>query len=372
MLDTKLKLRPGHTSDRPWMEPSPLRALFWNVTSACNYRCGICFSDSGKPQPNELTTGEAREFLRQVKAAGIRDVIISGGEPFVRKDLIEILAYMAELGIAARIASNGSLLTDEVLDRLMRETLAKSFQISLDTLDPDLYGEFHGVGREGLQTALDALRRIQERGFHTTISARLTPQTLPGIPQLLDLACEEGWSTVTVHAILHTRRCDGAYPQDADILSLLSPVLEHFVSLPERWLVETYIPWAQYHPVVKRLEKQVRVVRRGCRAGRDRLTVNADGAISPCVCLDVPAAYVGNVRCDDLLDVFRNAPLCEMLRHPQEHGICQDCPSVGTCGGGCRAAAYALTGRLDGQDESCPVWQRRQAALQATRSPLEK
>ncbi len=362
MLDVKLKLKPGHTSERAWMEPSPLRQLFWNITYACNYRCKICFTDAGSGGPEELTTEEAKDVVRRAHDAGVGDIIISGGEPFMRDDIVEILACMAELGMTVRFASNGSLLTDELLDRLRGETLTKSFQISLDTLDPRLYRETHGTSPEALPSALEALRSIKEHGFHTTVSVRLTPATLPGIPQLLDRACSEGWSTVTVHCPVHMRRIADAFPQDADFLGLLGPVFDHFTALPKHWLVEMYIPWAQYHPGMRRLEKRIRVVYRGCIAGRDRLTINPTGWLSPCVCLDVEEAYVGNIREDDLQDTFRDSPLCEMLRHPQEHGICVDCPHVEVCGGGCRASAFALTGRLDGLDRACPLRKRMFAA----------
>ena len=99
MLDIKLKLTPGHTTERSWMEPSPLKTLFWNVTCACNYRCPICFTDSAERRANELTTDEADAMLRQAHAAGVHDFIISGGEPFVRPDMLELLRRMAELGI---------------------------------------------------------------------------------------------------------------------------------------------------------------------------------------------------------------------------------------------------------------------------------
>ena len=359
MLDIKLKLRPGHTSERQWLEPSPLRQLFWNVTYDCNYACKICFTDAGERNPDELTTREAKDVVRRACQAGVRDIIISGGEPFMREDMVEILAYMGQMGITARIATNGSLLTDELLKRLCSDTLTRSFQVSLDTADPHLYGALHGTSPGALDLVLGALQRVKEYGFHPTVSVRATPETLPGIPQLLDLACAEGWATVTVHCPVHVRRTEGAFPQDADMLSLLAPVLDHFVSLPERWLVETYIPWAPYHPVMEELGRRIRIVHRGCRAGRDRLTINPAGDLSPCVCMDVPEAYVGNVRRDDLLDVFHNSDLCNRMRQPHEHGICTECPLVSTCGGGCRAAAFALIGRLDGQDKSCPVWQRR-------------
>ncbi len=362
MLDIKLKIEPGHTSERDWMAPSPLTKLFWNVTAACNFQCPICFADGGRPRAGELTTAEARKMLASASRAGVRDIIISGGEPFCRPDILDLLEEMADLGITARIATNGTLLSDEALDRLRRETRTLSFQVSLDSLDPEVYSAVHGVPGQHLDAALRALRGIRERGFHTTVSTRLTAATLPTIPEMLDRAVEEGWATVTVHIPVHTRRCLGAPGATADALSLLGPVFDHFCRLRRRWLVETYIPWAPYHPMMERLAERVRVVHCGCRAGRDRLTIQPDGAITPCVCLDVPEVRLGNVRSDDLAEVFERSALLRVYRRPEEFGICGECPHVRVCGGGCRTTAFALTGRVDGQDGSCPIWQRFIAA----------
>lgn len=350
------------------MEPSPLRTLFWNVTYACNLHCGICFTDSGKAHREELSTEQAVEMVRKAHAAGVRDILVSGGEPFLRRDLIDMLKFMGSLGITARIASNGTLLTEKILRKLRGETLTKSFQISLDTVDSDLYAELHGAPPGTLERVLENLGRIQEAGFHTTVSTRLTPQTLAGIPRLIDLAAKEGWATVTIHFPVHTRRIRGSYQQDEDVLALLAPVFEHFCALPERWLIETYIPWAEYHPLVRKFKKRIKIVNRGCRAGRDRLTLNPTGWLSPCVCLDVEEAYVGHVERGSLEDAFLNSRGCDMLRRPEKYGICADCPNVKKCGGGCRAAAFALSRRLDGQDTSCPVWKQR-ASKETTTQP---
>ncbi|HWR97879.1 MAG TPA: SPASM domain-containing protein, partial [Candidatus Methanoperedens sp.] len=149
-----------------------------------------------------------------------------------------------------------------------------------------------------------------------------------------------------------------AWAADADLLALLEPAFEHFLG-GEHWLVETYIPWAPLHPLLRRLAERVRVVHRGCSAGRDRLTVNPGGVLSPCVCLDVAEAGIGNVREHDLATIFASAALCEVFRKPGEHGVCADCSLLPSCGGGCRAAAFALTGSLRGEDGSCPVRRAR-------------
>ena len=295
--------------------------------------------------------------MDRIRDAGVRDVLISGGEPFVRPDLVDILERMAGHGIVVRVATNGSLLDDGLLKRLKDRTLVRSFQVSLDTVDPETYAAVHGTGGGVLERVLANIDLIRERGFHTTTSVRLTPRTLPGIPDLLDAAVRGDWATVTVHLPVHTRRIRDAFPQDADVFTLMEPVFDHFLGLPRRWLVETYVPWAEYHPAVRRLEKRIKVVHRGCRAGRDRLTIHPTGALSPCVCMDRPEAYHGNIRDVDLRAAFEGSPACAILRDPGAHGLCADCVHAPHCGAGCRAAALAMDGRIDALDGSCPVRQ---------------
>jgi AdoMet-dependent heme synthase len=367
MLDIKLKLKPGHDDGRDWMASSPLRVLFWNVTYDCNFRCRICFASAGQQAEDELNTKEAKAMLRAAVAAGVKDIVVSGGEPFVRPDLLELLSYMAELGLGVRIASNGSLLNEGLLRRLRAETLVRSFMISVDTLDPAAYRELHGVSDELLAAALRALDHIRDLGFHTTVSARVTPQTLPGLPNLLDRAAADGWATLTLLFPVYVGRVEGAWPHDTDLIGLIEPLFERFLALPERWLVETCIPWARHHPVIQRLQERTRVSHVGCGAGRTSLVLQPTGWLCPCLCMDIPEGRLGNVRQGDVGKLFAESPICRMMRAPKAHGICEDCDEVAACGGGCRAVAFAMTRQLNGSDLSCPVRRRKlaEAAAQA-------
>jgi radical SAM protein with 4Fe4S-binding SPASM domain len=367
MIDVKLKLTPGHASDKDWMADSSFEQIFWNINSTCNFQCGICFSSSGPRSGNDLTTAEARKVIRDATKAEVKDIVVSGGEPFLRPDLFELLVYMKEHGVTARIATNGSLLNRPLLEALRRETSTKAFQVSLDSLDRDTYREIHKAPAEMLDTAVEALAIMRELGFHTTVSSRLGPKTLRTLPALLDRAVAEDWSTVTIHLPLHTGRIAGSWPQNEDLLTRLEPIFEHFLSLPKHWLVETNIPWAPYHPVIRKLSKRIRVAHAGCGACRCRIAIHADGTITPCICINDPAAHMGNVRHDDLGAIFRDHPLAALLRHPDAHDLCTDCKNVTRCGAGCRASALVLSGTIDGLDGSCPVRRLREKPKVAER-----
>jgi len=182
MLDIKLKLKPGHTSERSWMEPSPLRALFWNITYNCTYNCSICFTDSGTRHSDELTTEEAHDVVEKIYQAGIRDLIISGGEPFIREDIVDILVHMGERSINARIASNGSLLTDDILDTLGSTPTPHYLRILVSTL-PFVFS-FSLLKSSSCTPAGNSTTPIQEpSGCHssrcTLASALISPKHLP-------------------------------------------------------------------------------------------------------------------------------------------------------------------------------------------------
>ena len=357
MLDVKLKIRPGHVNKTEWMKALKIRRMGWNVTHACNYRCRVCYSSSGKPAANELSTSEAKDMIRQARDMGVTRFVISGGEPFMRPDMIEVLAFMGDLGIDALVATNGSLLTRDMLARLRDQTKATSFQVSLDTLDRQRYAEFHGVRAEMLDRALRSLDYIQEAGFHTTVSTRPTPMNLPGIPDLLDLALRQQWPTVTIHWPLPVGRTEDCWPPDTDMLSLLAPVFEHFLQMSEHWVIQMSIPWARYHPAVQALAKRIRVVHKGCNACREILCIDANGDVLPMSCMTWEECWMGNLRERTLARAYGDSPMPDLMKRPWEHGICTDCAYVGDCGGGCRARAIARGRRLDALDMSCPVRQ---------------
>jgi len=87
----------------------------WEVTNSCNLRCKQCHACSGHPMPGELDTEEGKRLLDSIASIEeFRMLALGGGEPLVRPDIVELVAYARNLGLEISIATNGTLLTKEL------------------------------------------------------------------------------------------------------------------------------------------------------------------------------------------------------------------------------------------------------------------
>jgi MoaA/NifB/PqqE/SkfB family radical SAM enzyme len=97
-------LRPDDDSER-----RPV--VVWDVTRSCNLACIHCFADSAaQAYPGELTTAQGRELLEDLAQFGVREVVLSGGEPLVRRDTLALVEYSRALGLTFALSTNGTLL----------------------------------------------------------------------------------------------------------------------------------------------------------------------------------------------------------------------------------------------------------------------
>src|SRR3972149_3518974 len=126
---------PGaHPSPRPPAELGPV--VIWNVTRRCNLRCLHCPWDSAnRPYPGELTTAEAWRVIDDLAAFRVPGVVLSGGEPLMRADLLELAAYAQHAGLPVTLATTGTLIDRRTALRL-RAVGCAYVGISLDGLGP--------------------------------------------------------------------------------------------------------------------------------------------------------------------------------------------------------------------------------------------
>src|SRR5947209_749263 len=106
----------------------------WNLTKRCNLRCPHCYLEAGRRADDELSTAECLAIVPELAALGTEMVILTGGEPLLRRDVHDIAAAAAHSGMWVVMGTNGVLVTDAVAARMV-ECGVKGVAVSLDSID---------------------------------------------------------------------------------------------------------------------------------------------------------------------------------------------------------------------------------------------
>ena len=141
--------------------------VLWEITNTCNYHCSYCiFSSESKKYENELTTNEVKKAIQDLKQNNFSYIKFTGGEPFVRKDMIEILKYASKLGFDMDISTNASLITSEIAKKL-KEINFPMVHVSLDGYDKESHEYVRG--KNTFEPTLRGIRNLTENNIYTRI-----------------------------------------------------------------------------------------------------------------------------------------------------------------------------------------------------------
>lgn len=348
-------------------ESRPL-VVSWNVTQACNLRCPHCYLGAARRSPRELGTAEALALVAEIAALGTELLILSGGEPLLRRDLVRLARRASAFGLAVVVGTNGTLL-DAAAARRLKEAGVRGVGISLDSLDPAKHDGFRGV-RGAWAKALAALDACLAAGLEVALQASVLPFNYEEIPRIAAFARERGALAFNAYFLV----CTGRGEKLADITREQHDVLlGELLALQARWAGadQRFMVRAKCAPHLKRLawERLERgelepaaavmlLAGAGCPAGRSYLRIGPEGDVTPCPYL--PLA-LGNVRARSLREIWRDAEPLGRLRRIALGGRCGGCALREHCGG-CRARAFARSGDLYGEDPWCTRPMTRAAA----------
>ncbi len=167
--------------------------ISWNLTRMCNLRCPHCYLEAGRKAENELTTDECLGLIDEMKTLGTEMLILTGGEPLLRRDIYDIARHASSQGIWVVMGTNGVLLDDEVA-RKMIECGVQGVAISIDSLDPAKHDHFRG-GPNAWEHSVRALDICRANGLQVVVQTTIMDMNYAEIPQMLAFAREKGpWS----------------------------------------------------------------------------------------------------------------------------------------------------------------------------------
>lgn len=366
-------------NDRPFM-------IIWETTHACDLACRHCRAEAiAEHDPLSLTYEEGKRLLEQVDSFGKpRPIFIfTGGDPFKRADLFELMAYGNELGLVMAVSPSGTPLLNEENLRRVKENGGKAISLSIDGSTPERHDNFRQVpGSFALTT--NGWQLARKVGLKLQLNTTVTRYNLEDLPEIFRLVLDYGamtWSLFFLVPVGRGRAEDEVSPAEYeavmhflyDCSKYISAktteghhykrvVLQRSILDKKGLAVEEYF---DLHPIYFQLREELeRIVNeRGLQpresivrtpmhinAGNGFVFISRRGEVFPSGFMPVS---VGNVRQRSLVDLYRESPLFNDLRDPSKlEGRCGLCEFSGVCGGS-RSRAYALSGDPLAEEPFC-------------------
>ncbi|WP_350339471.1 TIGR04053 family radical SAM/SPASM domain-containing protein [Pengzhenrongella frigida] len=360
-------------SERPFI-------VIWEVTRACQLACTHCRAEAIRSRnPLELSTAEGKRLLDELASFGTPRplVVLTGGDPFERPDLPELVAHGTELGLSMALSPS-------VTDRLTRPVLvelhaagAKAVSLSLDGASAQTHDSFRGV--DGVFDAtLEAARMVRDVGFRLQINTTVTSGNVHELPEVLKTVIDLGASLWSVFFLIPTGRGKALEPLTAadeeevlhwlhdasSFIAIKTTEAPHYRRLAiQRSGVDNLDEAFPVGPLRDALRRDTARLLAGqepqrrrprppidVNSGRGFAFIDHVGTVYPSGFLPAPA---GSVHGTPFPEIYRSSPLLQSLRDPDGFGgRCGRCEFRTVCGGS-RSHAFAVTGDPLAEDPSC-------------------
>jgi len=310
--------------------------------------------------PNEFSLDECFHLIDDIVSFSRPVIILTGGEPLLRKDVFEIAEYGTRRGLKMVMAVNGTLVTPGIAER-MKSTGIQRISISIDGSTPETHDAFRQV-KGAFSGAIKAIECLKEVGMEFQINTTITKKNLEDLLHIHNLAKDVGAVAHHIFILVPTGR-----GKDIEEKERISPeeyerVLYWFCEQEDKTSLQLKATCApQYYRIRKeRLGKSLDNISdnssklysktRGCLGGVGFCFISHRGQVSPCGYLELNS---GNVREKPLRWIWSHSPDFNALRNFKKYeGKCGACKFVSICGG-CRARAYSSTGNYLAEDPYC-------------------
>lgn len=342
--------------------------VVWNVTSRCNLKCTHCYAAT-EGTPEELSTGEALDVIDDLAAFGCPVLLFSGGEPFVRPDILTLARHAAQKGLRVVFSTNGTLIDARTASEI--KAIGVSYAgISIDGMEK-AHDRFR-ASQGAFQRSLAGIRHCREAGVKVGLRVTMTRDNVGEIPAIFDLMEAERIPRICLYHLVYCGR--GAEIAGHDLApavrrATLDLIIDrtarlHAQGFPVEVLTVDnhcdgpYLYLRMTHEGNPRAEDVMTLLRMngGNSTGHGLACISWDGTVFPDqFWRNKP---VGNVRVKKFSEIWgcpEPDSLLALLREKKKHvtGRCVTCRFLDVCGGNFRARAEAATGDLWGVDPAC-------------------
>ncbi|MHA2060172.1 MAG: radical SAM protein [Candidatus Ranarchaeia archaeon] len=303
------------------------------LTYRCNNDCSHCYNPAERrtwDTSKELTTEQWKQVLDRLLDLSIPHVTFTGGEPTLRKDLVELVQYAEEIGIIAGLVTNGRLLTKDLVKSLVDAGI-DYVQITLESHLPEVHDKMVGVKGAWKET-VQGLDNFIPTDVYTITNTTLTQLNRAEIGKTVEWLASKGQTNFAMNGLIYsgqgkTIADDIAIPEE-DLDDILTDVLMVANSHDMRLTWYTPTLYCNFNP------EEYGLGPKRCTAALTSMAIEPNGDVLPCQSYYEP---LGNLMSDPWKTIWEH-PLSKQLRKHQHTNLmpeCKTCEVVKACGGGC-------------------------------------
>jgi len=343
--------------------------VVWNVGRRCNLHCVHCYSHSADMDyEGEMSTEEGKKMLEDIAKFGCPVILFSGGEPLMRPDLLELIAYARSLGLRAVISTNGTLISKEMALKL-KEFGLSYVGVSLDGLE-GTNDKFRGV-KGAYQMALDGIRNCIEVGIKVGLRFTINKRNAHDIQGIFELLEKENIPRVCFYHLVYAGRGSKLVEEDLsreESRKAVDLIINETKRLHDKGLLKEVLTvdnhadgvYLYLRSLKENPEKADGILKLlqmngGNSSGVGIACVSWDGAVHA----DQFWRHhtFGNVKQRPFSEIWTDTtePLMAKLKEKKKHvkGRCGMCKYLDICGGNFRVRAEAVTGDAWEADPAC-------------------
>jgi radical SAM protein with 4Fe4S-binding SPASM domain len=327
----------------------PIYAV-WEITLRCDLSCRHCGSRAGRARPDELSTEECLDLVRQMAELGVKEVTLIGGEAYLRDDWVVILRAIRQSGMACSVTTGGRGLTAERV-REAKEAGVQAISVSVDGLE-ETHDMLRGV-KGSHAAAFEALRHLREAGVRASANTQIGRVSLHEIPATFEALLQAGISAWQMQLTVPMGRAADEPHLLLEPYQLLE-VLPMLARLKRRATEAGVMVWpgnnvGYFGPHEADLRGTLPRGHMGsCGAGRTILGIEANGDIKGCPSLPTADYVGGNIRDHSLQQIWEQTTPLRFTRDRTVDdlwGYCRSCYYAETCMAGCSWTSHVFFGR---------------------------
>ncbi|MHC4777523.1 MAG: radical SAM protein, partial [Planctomycetota bacterium] len=318
--------------------------IFLELTSVCNLRCQHCNVYDFRQDPNEFSFEEWIRLFDQFVDLKVFSVLVSGGEPFARSDMFDLLDALHDRPLRIKgLNTNGTLVTEEIAERLKGYRKLGPIQVSLDGATAETHDKLRGEGN--YERALRGVRHLVNAGLPVTFFTVITKYNRHQIRAMAELARELGVLRVTYSILLPQGNAlhyfDEIAMSDAEwrrSVGEVGEVSKQYPDIAGGVLKQCYDHYTGYEETLAQVGEVSPRYLSGCNTGITECTIMPDGRVLPCDRLQ--ELTCGNLREQSLKEIWLESPVFKKFRERfdvllDDLDTCRGCRYQPLCTGGC-------------------------------------